>query len=458
MKKKSDTAKKGYVFIAGAGPGDPELLTLKAVRALQDADVILYDDLVTSAIIDQFGGLKIYTGKRKDSHHFEQDAINEEIARHALEGKTVVRLKGGDPFVFGRGGEEIDVLRKYGIDYEIIPGITAAHGASAYSEIPLTMRKVSSSVAFCTGHPVNKIQVPDADTLVYYMVASSVHEVLDAVVKKGRPEETKVAIVQNATRYNQRVWTGTLGELRRKERAAYSPALLIIGENINQFIENNWFSRKKKVLTGDADPRRYSSREWLVVNFPCRRVDEADRDRLEESISNVADYPVLFFPNRFAVKYFFTYLMEFNRDVRHLANCTICTLGRPAATELQKYGIIADLALEPDSPSDIAIRLKERAITGKKVLLPGSNLVDGYLMNELSALGNTVTPLSVYLHGQQEQEESIDLEFIDEIFFSSSTCVKNFSSLYRTIPAGITVTTADSDTEREYCRLFGKRT
>jgi len=209
MKKKSDTAKKGYVFIAGAGPGDPELLTLKAVRALQDADVILYDDLVTSAIIDQFGGLKIYTGKRKDSHHFEQDAINEEIARHALEGKTVVRLKGGDPFVFGRGGEEIDVLRKYGIDYEIIPGITAAHGASAYSEIPLTMRKVSSSVAFCTGHPVNKIQVPDADTLVYYMVASSVHEVLDAVVKKGRPEETKVAIVQNATRYNQRVWTGT---------------------------------------------------------------------------------------------------------------------------------------------------------------------------------------------------------------------------------------------------------
>jgi len=165
-----------------------------------------------------------------------------------------------------------------------------------------------------------------------------------------------------------------------------------------------------------------------------------------------------FFPNRFAVKYFFTYLMEFNRDVRHLANCTICTLGRPAATELQKYGIIADLALEPDSPSEIAIALKERNLTGKKVLLPGSNLVDGYLMNELSALGNTVIPLSVYLHGQQEQEENVDLEFIDEIFFSSAACVKNFSSLYRTIPEGITVATADSETETEYCRIFGKRT
>ncbi len=237
------------------------------------------------------------------------------------------------------------------------------------------MRKVSSSVAFCTGHPVNKIQVPDADTLVYYMVASSVHEVLDAVVKKGRPEETKVAIVQNATRYNQRVWTGTLGELRRKERAAYSPALLIIGENINQFIENNWFSRKKKVLTGDADPRRYSSREWLVVNFPCRRVDEADRDRLEESISNVADYPVLFFPNRFAVKYFFTYLMEFNRDVRHLANCTICTLGRPAATELQKYGIIADLALEPDSLPILPSGSKSAPSPGKRCSFPVPTLL-----------------------------------------------------------------------------------
>jgi uroporphyrinogen III methyltransferase/synthase len=453
--KKINQQEKGYVYIIGAGPGDPDLLTLKAERALHASDVILYDDLVTSALVDRFEGLKIYTGKRKDSHHFEQDAINEEIVRHALRGKTVARLKGGDPFVFGRGGEEIDVLRQHRIDYEIIPGITAAHGASSYSEIPLTMRKVSSSVAFCTGHPINKIQAPDADTLVYYMVASSVHAVLEAVLKKGRSESTKVAIVQNATRYNQQVFTGTIGEFLRRDRVAYSPALLIIGENINHFIEENWFSRKKKVLTVGGEPTHFSNRDYVRVNFPCRREEAAERSVLEECFNTIGDWPVVFFPNRFAVKYFFSYLMEFGRDVRHLSGARICTLGRPAATELQKYGILSDFELEPESPSAIAGMLKDGGISAQKVLLPGSNLVDSYLVNTLEEEGNTVTPLSVYLHGKHEQEESIDLDFIDEIWFSSPSCVKNFSALYRSIPERITVTTADVETAAEYARLFG---
>ncbi|MEI6638884.1 MAG: uroporphyrinogen-III C-methyltransferase, partial [Chlorobium sp.] len=260
MKKKADThipvpdpQKRGYVYIIGAGPGDPELLTIKAARVLREADVILYDDLVSSDLVAQFNARKIYTGKRKDSHHFEQDAINDEILRHARDGKIVARLKGGDPFIFGRGGEEIEVLRENGIGYEIIPGITAAHGASAYTEIPLTLRKVSSSVAFCTGHPVSKIQVPDADTLVYYMVASTVHEVLDAVALQGREDATPVAIVQNATRYNQNIITGTLGELRKGDKQVYSPALLIIGDNIRHSIEDNWYSKKKKIVIAGED-------------------------------------------------------------------------------------------------------------------------------------------------------------------------------------------------------------
>ena len=244
--------------------------------------MILYDDLVSSELIERFHAQKIYTGKRKDSHHFEQDEINEEIVRHALQGKKVARLKGGDPFVFGRGGEEIEVLRNNGIGYEIIPGITAAHGASAYTEIPLTMRKISSSVAFCTGHPINKIQVPDADTLVYYMVASSVHDVLDAVVNKGWKDDTKVAIVQNATRYNQKIFTGTLGELRKREKALYSPALLILGANINQFIENNWYSKKKKVLITGDNEMGFNSEKYIVVPFPCHRFEGADQDTVNQ--------------------------------------------------------------------------------------------------------------------------------------------------------------------------------
>ena len=331
--KSSEPHKKGYVYIIGAGPGDPELLTIKAERVLHEADVILYDDLVSSELVARFKALKIYTGKRKDHHHFEQEAINEEIIRHALQGKKVARLKGGDPFIFGRGGEEIEVLRQHGIRYEIIPGITAAHGASAYTEIPLTMRKISSSVAFCTGHPVNKIQVPDADTLVYYMVASTVQEVLNAVAKKGRDEKTMVAIVQNATRYNQKIITGTLGELRNSEKAVYSPALLILGENINQFIEDNWYSKKKKVLIVDEDCGIYASEEYIKVQFFCRQAEGAE---------------------------------------------------------------------------------------------------------------NTMPELN----------ESIDLDFIDEIYFSSSLCIRKFRDVYKSIPEKIIIKTADREVNAEYRKLF----
>lgn len=338
----AEPQKRGYVYIIGAGPGDPELLTIKAERVLHTADVILYDDLVSIELVARFDALKIYTGKRKDCHHFEQDAINAEIIHHALQGKTVCRLKGGDPFIFGRGGEEIDVLRQHGIGYEIIPGITAAHGASAYTEIPLTMRKVSSSVAFCTGHPVNKIQVPDADTLVYYMVASTVHDVLDAVAAKGRSEGTMVAIVQNATRYNQKVVTGTLGELRKSEKAVYSPALLIVGETINQFVRENWFSKKQKVLIMGGDCAMYASDAYLVVHFPCKPVEGAE---------SIGESPLL----------------------------------------------------------------------------------------------------SVH-HGLQD--EIPDLDFIDEVYFSSTACVRDFKEHYQNMPQGIRVAAADQEIYAEYRKLL----
>ncbi len=448
------TQRKGYVYIIGAGPGDPELLTLKGERVLREADVILYDDLVSSELIDRFHALKIYTGKRKDSHHFEQDEINEEIVRHALQGKKVARLKGGDPFVFGRGGEEIEVLRKNGIGYEIIPGITAAHGASAYTEIPLTMRKISSSVAFCTGHPINKIQVPDADTLVYYMVASSVHDVLDAVVSKGWKDDTKVAIVQNATRYNQKIFTGTLGELRKREKAVYSPALLILGANINQFIQNNWFSKKKKVMiTGDKE-MIYNSEKFIVVPSPCHRVESADRDKVNQCLETIGDYSILLFQNRFSVTYFFRYLQEYGKDVRYLAKHKIYTSSHAACAELLKYGVIADLHIEVERSGEILSILQEKGIEHENILLPGSNINDEYLLNALMSLNNRVTPLSVYYQGAKDQVETIDLDFIDEIYFSSPACVRNFKSCYTTIPETIVVTTPDPKTEAEYVKLF----
>ncbi|HWQ25713.1 MAG TPA: uroporphyrinogen-III C-methyltransferase [Chlorobaculum sp.] len=451
----ADAPGKGYVYIAGAGPGDPELLTIKADRALREADVILYDDLVSPDLVEQYGAEKIYTGKRKDSHHFEQEEINQEIVRHALKGKTVVRLKGGDPFIFGRGGEEIDTLRRYGIDYEIIPGITAAHGASAYTEIPLTMRKVSSSVAFCTGHPVSKIQVPDTDTIVYYMVASSVHDVLDAVAAKGRSGQTKVAVVQNATRYNQKTFTGTLDEFRKREKAVYSPALLIIGDNISQFIENNWYSRKKKVLMTGGDARRYPGTDYIVVHLPCRKVAGADLDTVKACIEGIDDFSMLFFQNRFSVKYFFKYLFEHGKDVRHLAHMSICTSGRAAAVELLEYGVIPDCCLESDASAGLAGMLSKEGLEHQHILMPGSGNVDESIVAEFRDAGNRVTPLGVYVHGSQEKGDAIDLEFIDEIYFASPACVGKFRELYGSIPSRIVITPADYPTAEEFLNQFG---
>ncbi len=445
---------KGYVYIVGAGPGDPELITLKAERVLSEADVILYDDLVALELVDQYGAVKIYTGKRKGSHHFEQEEINREIARHALAGRNVVRLKGGDPFVFGRGGEEIDTLRGYGIGYEIVPGITAAHGVSAYTEIPLTMRGISSSVAFCTGHHAGKIHVPDTDTIVYYMVASTVRDVLDAVAAKGWAGKTMAAVVQNATRYNQKVFTGTLDEFRRREKAVYSPALLIVGDSIGQYIERNWHSRKKKVLMTGGDSTRYKSTDYIMVHFPCRKISGADLEAVERCLDDLGRFSLLFFQNKFSVKYFFRFLFESGRDSRSLSHMTICTAGRAAAEELQKAGIVPDHTLEPDAAGGFAGSFGELGITGRHILLPGSNTVDHALVSRLRGLGNEVAPLGVYAH-EVRQDEPIDLDFIDEIYFSSPTCVGNFRALFKTIPGRITISSADRDTEEEYRKRFG---
>jgi uroporphyrinogen III methyltransferase / synthase len=450
----AEPQKRGYVYIIGAGPGDPELLTIKGERVLREADVILYDDLVSSELVAQFDALKIYTGKRKDSHHFEQDAINAEIIHHALQGKIVARLKGGDPFIFGRGGEEIDVLRQYGISYEIIPGITAAHGASAYTEIPLTMRKVSSSVVFCTGHPVNKIQVPDADTLVYYMVASTVHDVLDAVVAKGRSEDTMVAVIENATRYNQKIVTGTLGELRKSDKVVYSPALLIVGDTIKQYIKENWYSKKKKVLIMGGDSGMYDREDYIVVYFPCKRVDGADHTMVMQCLESIEQYSVLLFSCKSAVKYFFTYLTEFHRDARYLARCRIYALGKAVSAELHKYGVVADFCFEPECSGDMLALFKAHGVEQEEILLPASELPDEYLVTTLETLHNRVTSLSVFRHLTPVQDEPLDLDFIDEVYFSSQACIRNFKAHYNSLPERISVKTADHEIYAEYRKLF----
>lgn len=238
----------GKVYITGFGPGDPDLLTVKAVKAIESADVIYYDDLIDQEFLNQYDKEKIYVGKRKDNHSHSQDEIDEILYQSAISGKNTVRLKGGDPFIYGRGGEEFDYLRKRFVDVEVIPGITAAFGAAASTGISLTQRGVSSSVAFCTGYPRENRRIPDADTLVFYMSASVLQETAQLLIKKGRRRNTPVALVRNATREKQEEKFTNLEKLANGEDTLPSPIVVIIGDvaankNYNKAL---YFEAKRK--------------------------------------------------------------------------------------------------------------------------------------------------------------------------------------------------------------------
>jgi len=246
--------KKGKVYLVGAGPGDPGLLTTKAREILARADVIVYDRLIARRILQELPKqiVKIYVGKRSDTHSIPgQDAIPRILITNAEKGKIVVRLKGGDPFLFGRGGEEIQKLKEAGVSFEVVPGITSALAVPAYAGIPVTHRKYASSVAIVTGHedPKKSKRVDweklatAVDTIVILMGVSNLQSILESLVQGGCDIETPVAIVERGTTKRQRVTVGTIQTMTAQalERRITSPAVIIVGDVVNLQKELSWF-------------------------------------------------------------------------------------------------------------------------------------------------------------------------------------------------------------------------
>ena len=254
--------KNGIVYFVGAGPGDPDLLTVKAQRLIQKADVIVYDRLVSNEIVATFpaGATRIYVGKSPNNHHMTQDEINALLVKLAQNQRSIVRLKGGDPFVFGRGSEEASYLREHGVNYEVIPGITSASACTTYAGIPLTHRGLATGARFVTGHcrantplDLNWKSLADTDTtLVIYMGLAHLDEIAGNLIEAGMPANTPAAAIENGTTPRQRRCISTLAKLpaETKERGFVTPTLVIIGKVVTMCGELDWYQQAGE---SDAD-------------------------------------------------------------------------------------------------------------------------------------------------------------------------------------------------------------
>jgi uroporphyrinogen III methyltransferase/synthase len=355
---------KGKVYLVGAGPGDIGLLTVKGLRCLQKAEVVVYDFHLNAQILNYINhdAEFIYAGKRGGRHTMTQDEINDILVLKAKEGKIICRLKGGDPFVFGRGGEEAEVLSKEGIEFEVVPGVSSSIAAPAYSGIPLTHRLYSSSFAVIPGYEdITKKEsaiewaklATGAGTLVFLMAVKNVDLITQKLIENGRSPDTPVAVIRWGTRPDQRTVVGKLKDIGGivKERDIKPPAVMVVGDVVRLRESLKWYEKKPmfghRILVTREHLEGFEPLEELgaeIIEFPTIEIVPPESyDELDKSIYKIKTYDWLIFTSRNGVKYFFKRFFEKDRDIRDLKGLKICAIGTKTAEEIKKYGIKTDL-------------------------------------------------------------------------------------------------------------------
>ncbi|NLW45027.1 MAG: uroporphyrinogen-III C-methyltransferase [Syntrophomonadaceae bacterium] len=447
----------GKVYLVGAGPGDPGLLTVRALELIRRAQVIIYDRLVGKRIIDQANteAEKIYVGKESNRHTLPQEEINRLLAAKAREGKMVVRLKGGDPFLFGRGGEEAQYLRRNGVEVEIVPGVTSAIAAPAYAGIPVTHRDYNSTLTIITGHERQDKLVDSVPwkevaagkgTLVFLMGMENLPFIVEKLLAGGRSPDTPVALVRWGTLPQQEVLEATLENVveRVRTRGFLPPAVIVVGEVVRLRQELAWFDRRplfgKTILVTRA--RAQASRlvtllEELgasVVELPTIAVKPLPVANLPAIIPGMEKYSWIVFTSVNGVKIFIAHLLEHGFDIRDLKGPRICAIGPATAAEAESWGMRVSAVPEEFRAEAVAEVLLSHAGAGDRILLPRARGAREILPQLLRAQGVMVDELEIYeavteTMLDEENRRLLEEGLVDVITFTSSSTVKNLVAI-----------------------------
>ena len=449
---------KGKVYLVGAGPGDPGLITLKGVEALRAADCVVYDRLANPKLLRYArpDAELIYAGKQPNKHAMKQEEINQLLVQRAQEGKVVCRLKGGDPFVFGRGGEEAEALAEAGVPFEVVPGVTSAVAVPAYAGIPVTHRDLCSALGIITGHEdptkggssLRWTELANGlDTLVFLMGVENLPNIASQLLDAGLPSDTPVAVVRWGTWPTQQTVTGTLADIvqRVQEAGLTSPAVTVVGKVVRLRQKLRWFDNKPlfgwRVLvtrTREQASEMAALLEELgadVLEVPTIRVEPIPE--LDLSRVDLASYRWIVFTSANGVRFFLERLMEQTGDIRSIGPARLAVIGPATASALRERGLRVDFQPEEEVAEALAAGLPG-PLDGARILIPRAEEARDALLEGLRARGALVDVLPVYRTlpaDPPEAETTAEMLFNGEIHlltFTSSSTVRNFVRLFGT--------------------------
>ncbi len=448
----------GKVYLVGAGPGDPGLVTQKGIECIGAADVIIYDYLASKQLLtfSHEHAEMIYAGKQGGDHTLTQDQINALIVEKAAAGNVVVRLKGGDPFIFGRGGEEIEALTAENIPFEIVPGVTSAIAAPAYAGIPLTHRQYTSSVTFITGHEdPNKAEsmlnwealAKTGGTLVFLMGVKNLPRITARLTGCGMDPETPVALVRWGTTASQQTVTGTLATITENVAKAglKAPCIIVVGRVVELREKMKWFENRplfgRRIVVTRARKqasdmvKKLSDMGAECLEYPVIRVVVPDdAAQLDEAIHRIGAFDWLVFTSVNGVEVFFSRMKALGKDTRALGHIRTAAIGPATAEKMYRFGLGADIVPESFRAESVVAAFAEKAVSGKKILLPRAAGARPVLPVELAKMGADVEEIIAYETVSDTTATgglvaALREKTVDMVTFTSSSTVTNFAAL-----------------------------